>query len=149
MESDKIETLIEKYFQGETSIAQEKQLQDYFSAPNVAQHLEQYQPMFAYFSQARQQQFTQAVPLQTKKRSVAWLSVAASVVVLLGVGTYIYLNNNSSSKQETLGTYDDPEVAFRQTQKALAMLSAHVNTGIEGVQYLKEYEVAKDKVFRR
>lgn len=148
MESDKIETLIEKYFQGETSIAEEKQLQDYFSAPNVAQHLEQYQPMFAYFSQARRQQFTQAVPLQSKKRSVAWLSVAASVVVLLGVGTYIYMNGNSS-KEETLGTYDDPEVAFRQTQKALAMLSAHVNTGIEGVQYLKEYEVAKDRVFRK
>ncbi|HOZ75264.1 MAG TPA: hypothetical protein PLS51_13540 [Flavobacterium sp.] len=148
MESDKIETLIEKYFQGETSIAEEKQLQDYFSAPNVAQHLEQYQPMFAYFSQTRQQQFTQAVPLQTKKRNVAWLSVAASVVVLLGVGTYVYMNDNSS-REETMGTYDDPEVAFRQTQKALAMLSAHVNTGIEGVQYLKEYEVAKDKVFRK
>ena len=79
---------------------------------------------------------------------MAWLSVAASVVVLLGVGTYVYMNDNSS-KEETLGTYDDPEVAFRQTQKALAMLSAHVNTGIEGVQYLKEYEVAKDKVFRK
>jgi hypothetical protein len=116
MESDKIETLIEKYFQGETSIAEEKQLQDYFSAPNVAQHLEQYQPMFAYFSQTRQQQFTQAVPLQTKKRNVAWLSVAASVVVLLGVGTYVYMNDNSS-REETMGTYDDPEVAFRQTQK--------------------------------
>lgn len=148
MELDKIELLIEKYFQGETSIAEEKQLQDYFSNPNVAQHLEQYQPMFAYFSRAKQQQFTQQLPQQTKKRKVAWFSVAASVVVLLGLGTYAYVNDNAA-KDQTLGTYDDPEVAFRQTQKALAMLSTHVNAGIESVQYVKEYEVAKDKVFRK
>jgi hypothetical protein len=148
MESDKIEIILEKYFQGETSIAEEKQLQDYFSSLNVAQHLEQYKPMFAYFSKAKEQQFTQDVPLQTKKRKVAWLSVAASVVVLLGLGAYAYVYDNAP-KDQALGTYDDPEVAFEQTQKALAMLSSHVNTGIESVQYVKEYEVAKEKVFRK
>ena len=41
MELYKIEELIEKYFQGETSIAEEKELTNYFSSSNVAQHLEQ------------------------------------------------------------------------------------------------------------
>lgn len=149
MESDKIELLLEKYFQGETSIAEEKDLKNYFSSLNVAQHLEQYKPMFGYFSQAKEQQFEQQIPLQTKKRKVAWLSIAASVVVLLGIGTYSYVNYNSVNSDQNLGTYDDPEVAFRETQKALALLSTQVNTGIESVQYVKEYETAKDKIFRR
>ncbi len=43
MELDKIENILEKYFQGETTIAEENELKEYFSSPNVAQHLEQYQ----------------------------------------------------------------------------------------------------------
>jgi hypothetical protein len=149
MESDKIEILLEKYFQGETSIAEENELKNYFSSLDVAQHLEQYKPMFGYFSQAKEQEFQQQIPLQTKKRTVAWLSVAASIVVLLGIGTYVYVDNNNATQSQNLGTYDDPEVAFRETQKALALLSSHVNTGIESVQYVEEYEIAKDRVFRK
>jgi hypothetical protein len=149
MESDKIEQLLEKYFQGETSIAEENELKNYFSSLNVAQHLEQYRPMFGYFSQAKEQQFQQEVPLQTRKRKVAWLSIAASVVVLLGIGTYSYVNYNNVSPSQNLGTYDDPEVAFRETQKALALLSTHVNTGIESVQYVEEYEHSKNLIFKQ
>lgn len=149
MESHKIETLLEKYFEGDTTIAQENQLQEYFSSPNVAQHLEQYRPMFGYFSKAREQQFEQTLPLQPRKRkAVAWLSVAASVVVLLGVGTFAY-NNMQNSSSDELGTYDDPEVAFRETQKALDMLAGHVNTGVESVAYINEYEDSKNLVFKK
>ncbi|HLF53446.1 hypothetical protein [Flavobacterium sp.] len=146
MELDRIEILLEKYFQGETSIAEENELKDYFSSSDVAQHLEQYQSLFGYFSQAKEQKFKQEIPLQSKKRNVAWLSIAASVVVLLGIGTFTYLNYNNAEKQD-LGSYDDPEVALRETQKALALLSENVNVGIESVQYVEEYETARDKVF--
>jgi hypothetical protein len=147
MELDKIEILLEKYFQGETSIAEENQLKNYFSSLDVAQHLEQYKPMFGYFSLAKEQKSMQEIPLQSIRRNVAWLSIAASVVVLLGIGTYTYFNYDNATESQDLGTYDDPEIAFRETQKALALLSNNVNVGIESVQYLKEYESAKDKVF--
>lgn len=143
MELHKIESLLEKYFEGETSIAEENQLKDYFSSSDVAQHLQQYKPMFSYFVQAKQEQSVQVLPLTTKKRNVAWLSIAASVVVLLSVGTFAYFN----SQPEDLGTYENPEIAFRETQKALWLLSGNVNKGIESVQYVGEYENAKGKVF--
>jgi hypothetical protein len=149
MESDKIEILLEKYFQGTTSIAEENELKNYFSSLNVAQHLEQYKAMFGYFTHAKEQQFEQHIPLETKKRNVAWLSVAASVVILLGIGSYSYWNNNNVKHNQNLGTYDDPEVAFRETQKALALLSGHVNKGIESVQYVKEYEDSKNLIFKQ
>jgi len=152
MEFNKIEDLLEKYFQGETSIAEEKELKNYFSSPNVAQHLEQYKPMFGYFSQVKEQKSTQTIPLKTKKRNVAWLSIAASVVVLLGVGTYFYVSEKNAAPavaQTELGTYDDPEEALAATQKALALLSSNVNVGIESVQYIKEYEQSKNKIFKQ
>lgn len=152
MEFNKIEDILEKYFEGETSIAEEKELKDYFSSPNVAQHLEQYKPMFGYFSEVKEQKSTQEIPLKTQKRNVAWLSIAASVVVLLGVGTYFYVSEKTATPvlaQSELGTYDNPEEALAATQKALALLSNNVNVGIESVQYIKEYEQSKNKIFKQ
>ena len=153
MELNKIEDILEKYFQGETSIAEENQLKEYFSSPNVAQHLEQYKPMFGYFSQAKEQKSTYEIPLQSKKRNVAWLSIAASAVVLLGIGTYFFMSEQKEAtavaSQTELGTYDNPEEALKATQKALALLSNNVNVGIESVQYIKEYEQSKNKIFKQ
>ena len=149
MEFNKIEILIEKYFQGETSIVEEKELRSYFSSQNVAPHLEQYKAMFGYFTQAKKQEFAKEIPQITKKRNVMWLSVAASVVVLLGVTTFYMINTNEPvNHQNELGTYESPEIAFKETQKALALLSLNVNVGIESVMYVKEYETAKKRVFK-
>ena len=152
MEFNKIEDILEKYFQGETSIAEENQLKEYFSSSNVAQHLEQYKPMFGYFSQVKEQKSTQEIPLKAKKRNVAWLSIAASVVVLLGIGTYFFVSEKNAAPavaQTELGTYDDPEEALAATQKALALLSNNVNVGIESVQYIQEYQQSKNKIFKQ
>lgn len=147
MEFNKMETLLEKYFEGETSIAEENELKDYFSSQGVAPHLEQYRPLFGYFTDAKEQKFTNNISLVSKKQKVKWLSIAASITVLLGIGTYTYFNANTENENKELGTYDDPKEAFEATQKALAMLSDNVNTGVEGVQYLQIYEATKDKVF--
>lgn len=149
MALDRIEILIEKYFEGETSIAEEKELKAYFSSSDVAQHLEQYKPVFGYFSQAKQEQFTASIPLKSgrKQKRLAWLSVAASVVVMLGIGFFAYQNTSEPTK-ENLGVIDDPEIAFKETQKALALISKHVNTGIESVNYLGEYQQSKNKIFK-
>ena len=147
MEFNKIEVLLEKYFEGETSIAEEIELKNYFSSPNVAPHLEQYQPLFGYFSMAKEQKYTQQIPLLSIKRKVAWLSIAASVVIMLGIGSYVYFNANVAMENKELGSYDDPEEALAATQKALAMLSNNVNVGVESVQYIQVYENTKNKAF--
>ena len=149
MALDRIEKLLEKYFEAETSIAEEKELKDYFASSDVAQHLKQYKPLFGYALQAKQEQFTATIPLTTKKRkSVVWLSVAASVAVLFGVGLFTY-DSMSTPEPQNLGTIDDPEVAFKETQKALAMISESVNKGIGSISYLNEYEQSKNKIFKK
>ena len=150
MELDRIEKIIEKYFEGETSIAEENELKVYFSSSDVAQHLEQYKSVFGFFSQAQSQQFEATIPLKAKKRTnVAWLSIAASVVVLLGIGTFMYTNTpDKPSNLSDLGTYNDPEVALAETQKALTLVSQKINVGMGSVNYINEYEHSKNKVFK-
>ena len=149
MALDRIEQLLEKYFEGQSNIAEENELKVYFSSLNVAQHLQQYQAIFGYFDSEKKEQFKATLPLETKTlKKATWLAIAASVTVFLGVSTVMYLNNKQDAIPSEFGTYKSPEVAFKETQKALALLSKHVNTGIESVHYINEYETSKNKIFK-
>ena len=146
MELDNIKSLLEKYFEAETTIAEEIELKSYFSSSNVAPELEQYKPMFGYFSEAKHEEPNHQATIQksNKTRNLTWISIAASVVVLFGIGAFYF---NQETQDQDLGSFENPEIAFRETQKALDLLSGNFNKGVQSVQYVKEYEIAKDKVF--
>jgi len=147
MELKLVEQLLEKYFQGATTIAEEKQLKAYFSSNDVAPHLAKYQSLFGYFETQKGTQFEQKLPLQPRKQNtVKWIGIAASFVVLFGLATFYFYP--SEPKHEDLGTYDNPEEAFIATQKALLMVSEQVNIGMESVAYLNEYEKTKKTIFK-
>lgn len=149
MELHTIEKLVEKYFSGETSIAEEKLLKEYFSSPDVAPHLEQYRTVFGYFSQAKQEQFSKTVPLQPGKQNyVGWISVAASVAVLSGMLYFMNQQPEQSESTSDLGTYESPEVAFEETQKALKMVSENVNEGVKSIDYINEYNQTTKTIFK-
>jgi uncharacterized protein (DUF427 family) len=78
-----------------------------------------------------------------------WLSIAASIVVLFGMIAFFMINTNEPVTQNELGTYETPEEAFRETQKALALLSSNVNIGIESVKYVQEYDNSKNLIFKK
>ena len=149
MELDKIKIQLEKYFRAETSIAEEKELRDYFSSSDVSPSLEQYKPIFGDLILEKEPQFDQEIQLKSRNRNWLWLSVAATVVVLLGIGAFGYFNYYNAGQDQNLGTYDDPEVAFKETQKALSKLSTNLNTGFESMQYIKEYENSKNLIFKQ
>lgn len=87
--------------------------------------------------------------VQPKKRSLGWVSIVALVLVLAGIGVYGYFNYYNVDPKENLGTYDNPEVAFKETQKVLSILSTHLKTGIESVQYIQEYDNSKNLIFKQ
>lgn len=149
MELRTIEKLLEKYFDAETTLAEEQLLKEYFASEGVAPQFAHYRPMFGYYTaQGAEETFTRPLPLRRKVAYHKWFSVAASVVLLAGIVTVYHLNGNDATQQE-LGTYDNPEEAFRETQKALNMLSVNVNKGVKSVHYIGEYEKARRSVFKQ
>ncbi|GMN04837.1 hypothetical protein MTsPCn5_02250 [Croceitalea sp. MTPC5] len=146
MESDKhIERLLEKYFEATTTVAEEETLRAYFNQESVATHLEQYQPMFNYFSKAKEEQFTKLSALSEpvkprKKVYYRWVSVAAAVVLAFGV----YLGNDTYQHYQE---QKQARIAYEQTKEALNLLAENFSKGTEKVALLEEFEVAKQKVY--
>jgi hypothetical protein len=143
-----IEQLLNRYFDAETTTAEERQLKEYFSSQDVAPHLQKYKPMFGYFVQEAKPEFNRELPLRTKRNYGKWISVAASLVLMMGMFAYFTLQSGTGAADNDLGTYDDPEVAFRETQKALNMVSKNVNVGVNSINYIGEYEKSRKTIFK-
>lgn len=148
MDLQTVEILLEKYFEGTTSIDEEKQLKAYFSSQDVAPHLEHYCNLFGYFKTEKEIKFDKKLPLQPSKQpTVKWIGIAASFVFLFGTA-WFFLNENTNANKD-LGTFENPEEAFQATQEALQLLSSEVNQGVEGIAVLKQYEQTKRTIFKK
>ncbi|MDG1573495.1 hypothetical protein OZ410_14285 [Robiginitalea sp. M366] len=137
MGSDRIEKLLEKYFEAATSAAEEQELRAYFESGDVAPHLEEYTPMFQFFSQAKQERYTRQVPLKTRSMPYRWLSVAAVAVLALG----FYFGNQYQEQREA-------EYAYQQTRKALGLIAQNLDRGTEKVAHLETFETTKQKIYK-
>ena len=98
-----IETLLEQYFEGQTSVEEEATLRQYFSLDSVPEHLEMYRPLFVYFdgeikrteaeaSKSETDSMIQVVkggnvrPAKENKKLLLWISgAAACAAVFFGV----------------------------------------------------------------
>ena len=172
MELKAIEQLLEKYLEAETSVQEEAALNAYFASNEVAPHLQEYAPMFAYFSASRMEGYSgerglrQAQPdtnevlqedLQDQKRNgvvnlslskanrrkvYSWVAVAASIVLMAGV----FLQEQSGVSE--FGSYEDPEVAMEETKRALDMVSQLMNSGNDNLVHLNEFNNTKNKLLK-
>jgi hypothetical protein len=141
-----IEELLERYFEGLTSLEEEKQLQHYFLSDDVAPHLINYSSLFNYFASEKEIEITSKIPeAPSKKPLFTWVAVAAVFVLFAGM---LFTWNQTSSQQDELGTFDDPEIAMVETLKALELVSRNVNLGMESVIYLNEYNQSKQLIFK-
>ena len=141
MELTKIEELLEKYFEAQTTLVEEEALQAYFSQDEVAPHLEDYKSMFQFFPASREEQFTRHVPLKTKRNYNKWISVAAVGVLLLGV----YFGNGG--ERLTPQEKKEAQLAYEETQKAFDLIAQNLNKGKEKMLYLNEFDKTKNKIF--
>lgn len=153
MELARIEQLVVKYDNAETTLQEEAILRDYFLSDNVAPHLEEYQMMFAYFQTSQDETFTKTLEFkQEKRRNYKWLSIAASVVLLFSIYTSGIFEIASKGDGETISSLDELTVTQRfhydQAEKALKMLSGSLNKGNEAFNNLYAYEDSVNKIFK-
>lgn len=141
MELDRIEKLLDKYFEATTTVAEEEILRDYFKGGDVPLHLRQYAPMFQYFSEAKEERFTKQVPLKPRKRYTEWASIAAVAVLIFG----LYFGSMYQERQDREKA--EAEYAYQETKKALSLLAANLERGTEKMAYLNEFQQAKEKIY--
>lgn len=149
------ERLLQKYYDGETTLAEEQWLKKYVlhESETVEQHI------FKDLDALKKQTFQNAaIPKQQKNQRIRFITIC-SLVAAACVALFVWnpLGNNSTSNvfetkigKEILvsntgeGTIEDPEVALEQAQKALAFVSEKLNTGIENIDHLNKLNQVKE-----
>ncbi len=140
-----IKQLVDKYFEGETSLVEEQQLRAYFKEGAVAEELQEYQPLFQYFATAKREElpsdFDERIVIELQRpakrrfmrRMVQMSSVAASVMLM--VAAYFWYPTtelpSTVSNQINWEQYEitDEEEAYKETKAALKLLSRNLNRG--------------------
>lgn len=145
-----IHQLIEKYFNGETSLSEETFLRNYFNSGNVAEDLKQYEPLFQYFEAEQSASLTDsfdeklfeklesgAKVVQLRSKRFVYLRVAAAVVFLVA-SFFMFKNIETTTStipaESTAINWEkyEPETteeAYEETRKALKLLAMKLNKG--------------------
>lgn len=149
MELQKLERLLDKYFDGDTSLEEEQVLHLYFKSDAVADHLEVYRDMFAYFSESKKDKLPEAISLETKtkKRVVSnwrkWYSIAALLIVALGAAFFFEQNSNRIAAEE-----QEAMAAYEKAKEALDFISIHFNESTQKLAYVTEFGENSNKIFK-
>ncbi len=133
-----IDSLIEKYWEGETSLEQEKMLQEYFNSEYLSPQHEQFKDYFQYCvlqqnvilnsfnkSEVDASNTTTQESKTFKVLPFRKWAYAAAAVFVLGLSSLFVVQqmNSKESAPSLVHEIEDPEEAYRVTMEALAMLS--------------------------
>ena len=125
-----IEALIEKYFEGLTSLDEEQVLRDYFQREDLPEELKIHAPLFQYFSSEREEIQETKVSVRRNKtiRLVHWVSISAAACLLLFLGMSFFQNSNRSVMETSVAyidgkKYTNIEQIQTEALKALENLS--------------------------
>lgn len=126
------EKLIEKYYEGETSVAEENLLRKYLSGKNVPAKFETEKAIFGYFASEKE---TKTVKLRPKV--LKWVSsVAAAAAIIIAViminkpvaTSYAYVNGKKITDKKEILTLAQKTVGTLVSEKD------EVEKGLENIQ---------------
>ncbi|MGC9373717.1 MAG: hypothetical protein ACP5DQ_01575 [Bacteroidales bacterium] len=162
MNRKQIKALLEKYYNGETSLEEEKQLQNYFTANEGYEEFAEDKAIFIFTTEEAKQ--TNQLPdlgneiwnniekneninrLKNKKLLHYCLSIAASIAIFV---VSFFFVHNEINKQSTItfnDTYDNPELAYLQAKEALLYVSSKLNSGTEHLEPIQKINKGKDEL---
>lgn len=156
MDSENIDKLLNKYWNCQTTLEEEKQLQDYFRNSAIPENLKETAGLFEYFEQQRKKELTDAAFDKVVIKKVAApkgkikslvfnsLRIAAGIVVLIVAVWLVRLEVRRAAPAEMADTYDDPKMAFEETKKALMMISRSFSTAEEQARKINLFNEAQE-----
>ncbi len=156
---EKIAALLEKYWEGETSVDEEANLRQYFNSGEVAEQFKEFIPLFKYYEGAKEmtlddgfdtkilEQISAAkvIPLKKSTWFSSGLKIAASVLLLIAAGYFFSRSNEVVDKpMAEKGEISDPKLALQQVKRALVMVSEKMNTGNSHIKALSKLDAASN-----
>jgi hypothetical protein len=159
MDSNKINDLLAKYWNCETSLEEEQQLHEYFKGGEIPEQLKETAALFQYFGQHKKKSlnddaFEQRVlekvktPAQGKMVRILYntMRIAAGVAVLLAAIWFVRKEVRTTTPQAVVDTYDDPQLAFEETKKALLMISKSFGKAEEQTRKINMFNEAQEDI---
>lgn len=147
MELIKIEALLNKYEAGETTLTEEKTLKEYFLKENVPPHLSHYKSLFLFSKKEKAKTTQVEFKAGSKKKKFAFLGIAASILLALGVIGF-YNNQKQELEQQNLGTIEDPEEAYIKAKETLQLVSEALNSSSDELTYVAEFGKVTNKYIK-
>jgi hypothetical protein len=165
---ERINELLEKYFSGETTLAEEKELKQYFSAGNVAVEHEPYRALFRTFKQELQQRATtpliKVLPKQQTAKSIwiktfAYSGIAAIILLAIWIQrpqeqeTYAVVSGNRIENTEYAQKYAEKKLnkvnqILKNSMKPMHSLET-VRKSLEPLQKIGETREKLDEIENR
>ena len=158
MDSERINELLQKYWNCETTLEEEGQLHTYFQG-YVPKSLKETASLFQYFHQQKHRgitdiSFDRRVMHKVQGRSKGKMTslvynsmrIAAGIIVLVMAVWLVRLEIRKSTPVEMTDTYDDPKIAFEETKKALMMISRSFSTAEEQARKINLFNEAQENV---
>ena len=98
----KIEELIDRYFEGQTSCEEERELRSFFTQENVPESLQVYRPLFVCLDQEAKAFRQESAPVKKpsfRRRFIYTAGgIAAGILLVIGIaGTQRYLHRKITS----------------------------------------------------
>ncbi len=163
MDSKRIETLLEKYWDAETSLEEELELHQFFQQTDIPEKLKETAELFRYFQTEKMRTLNETFDVAGTKRigqrqggkivSMSnWFQivrVAAGVVVVVAAVYLIGHEVRKSSPGEITDTESDPKLAFEQTKKALLMISKNFGKAQQEASKINLLNEAEEKIQRK
>lgn len=146
MNNKKIEPLLDKYWNAESTLEEEKLIRQHYQNREVSESPEA--ALFAYFEEQRQKTLQKPVAIRPRRRLVQMrylLSIAASVVIL-SIAYFGFTFSPDRGNPNHL-VADNPEDALQITLDALSIVNGSLEKGeqkvLEGMHHLDKTFIFK------
>jgi hypothetical protein len=155
METGQLKILLEKYFEGQTTLQEEQALLDFFTGDQNTAEMNPYRQQFMLLKEAREQsvytsefekRLTGLIDEQLKtanaipRRKLYFrYAAAASIAVLIGLSAMVLVRSRFQKQEDT---YSDPQLAYMEVQKTLLYVSHTMNRGIEPLSNVSRINTA-------
>ena len=141
MKPDRIETLLEKFYAGETTLEEETLLKNYFKQETDIASFQEARDYYHFLHKEKElklddsfdDKILKSIELSDHKPKTLriWTVGISSAAAVVLVFFMVWFGTDLLQPKEVYGTISDTSLAFLETQKVLAAVSKNMNKGLQ------------------